>query len=186
VYPARFRSIAGLKNRHESTRLPISLTWVNYSGMATVADSSTPIHRAISHLQRLTDLFQQRRAQLARQVGLTEQQWLVLEEITTEHFMPSMFARSQASSAAAVSKIIRQLLDKELISVSISQSDGRQRQYELTLQGKRVMSALRQRRQKAIDAIWANLDPKKLSQFADLSEQLISAIEAYSQKETGT
>jgi len=152
--------------------------------MATVGNNAAQIHRAIAHLQRLTDLFQQRRAQLARQVGLTEQQWLVMEEISTEHFMPSMFARSQASSAAAVSKIIRQLLDKELISVSISQSDGRQRDYDLTTQGKRVMTALRQRRQKAIDAIWVGIDPKKLSQFADVSEQLISAIEAYSKKET--
>lgn len=152
--------------------------------MATVANNAQQIHRAIGQLQRLTELFQQRRAQLAKQVGLTEQQWLVMEEISTEHFMPSMFARSQESSAAAVSKIIRQLIDKELISVSISENDGRQRQYELTTQGKRVMSALRQRRQKAIDAIWADIDPKKLSLFADISQQLVSAIEAYSQKET--
>lgn len=152
--------------------------------MATVANNAAQIHRAIGQLQRLTELFQQRRAQLAKQVGLTEQQWLVMEEVSTEHFMPSMFARSQASSAAAVSKIIRQLIDKELISVSISENDGRQRQYELTTQGKRVMSALRQRRQKAIDAIWTDIEPKKLSLFADVSQQLISAIEAYSQKET--
>lgn len=152
--------------------------------MATVAESAAQIHRAIAQLQRLTELFQQRRAQLAKHVGLTEQQWLVMEEISTEHFMPSMFARSQDSSAAAVSKIIRQLIDKELISVSISESDGRQRQYELTAQGKRVMSSLRQRRQKAIDAIWTDLDQKQLSLFTDVSEQLITAIEAYSRKET--
>ncbi len=161
-----------------------SLTWVNYLSVATVTNNAAQIHRAIAQLQKLTELFQQRRAQLAKHVGLTEQQWLVMEEISTEHFMPSMFARSQESSAAAVSKIIRQLVDKELISVSISESDGRQRQYELTAQGKRVMSALRQRRQKAIDAIWTELDPKQLSLFADLSEQLITAIEAYSRRET--
>lgn len=152
--------------------------------MANVANGAPQIHRAIAQLQRLTELFQERRAQLAKQAGLTEQQWLVMEEVSTEHFMPSMFARTKDSSAAAVSKVIRQLLDKELISVSISESDGRQRQYELTAQGKRVMSHLRQRRQRAIDAIWAGLDKKQLSQFAEVSEQLISAIEAYSQKET--
>ncbi len=161
-----------------------SLTQVNYSYMVTVANNAPQIHRAIAQLQRLTDLFQARRAQLAKHVGLTEQQWLLMEEISTEHFMPSMFARTKDSSAAAVSKIIRQLIDKDLISVSISESDGRQRQYELTAQGKRVMSNLRQRRQRAIDAIWAGLDKRQLAQFADVSEQLISAIEAYSQKET--
>lgn len=152
--------------------------------MATVAHNAPQIHRAIAQLQRLTDLFQERRAQLAKQAGLTEQQWLLMEEISTEHFMPSMFARTKDSSAAAVSKVIRQLIDKDMISVSISESDGRQRQYELTAQGKRVMSNLRQRRQRAIDAIWAGLDKRQLAQFADVSEQLISAIEAYSQKET--
>lgn len=152
--------------------------------METVSASAAQIHRAIGLLQRLTELFQQRRGQLAKHVGLTEQQWLVMEEIGTEHFMPSMFARSQDSSAAAVSKVIRQLIDKGLISVSISESDGRQRHYDLTAQGKQVMNALRQRRQRAIDAIWADLDSKQLTQFADVSEQLITAIEAYSQKET--
>lgn len=152
--------------------------------METVSASATQIHRAIALLQRLTELFQQRRGQLAKRVGLTEQQWLVMEEIGTEHFMPSMFARSHESSAAAVSKVIRQLIDKGLISVSISESDGRQRHYDLTAQGKQVMNALRQRRQRAIDAIWAHLDKKQLTQFADVSEQLITAIEDYSQKET--
>lgn len=162
----------------------VLLTWVNYWPMATVASKDAQIHRAIAQLQRLTELFQQRRAQLAKQVGLTEQQWLVMEEVSTEHFMPSMFARNQASSAAAVSKIIRQLIDKGMISVSISENDGRQREYELTPSGKRAMSALRQRRQEAINAIWVEFDSQKLSQFADTSELLISAIEAYSQKET--
>jgi len=93
------------------------------------------VHRAIGQLQRLTELFGKRRVQLATGVGLTEQQWRVLEEIATEHFMPSMFARGRRSTAAAVSRIIRQLLDKQLVSVSVSRTDGRQRRYVLTAKG---------------------------------------------------
>jgi len=96
------------------------------------ATPTTLAHDAIANLQRLTDLFQARRAALALAAGLTEQQWEVLERIATEHFMPSLFARHRASSAAAVSRLIRQLLDKRLVSVSARAHDGRQRQYVLT------------------------------------------------------
>ena len=65
--------------------------------------------------------------QLAQSVGLTEHQWGVLEEISTEHFMPSMFARQRDSTPAAVSKTLRQLIDKGLIEVKLNKSDGRQR-----------------------------------------------------------
>ena len=74
--------------------------------------ASAPVHRAIECLQQLTAAFGQRRQQLAADVGLTEGQWAVLEEIATEHFMPSMFARARESSAAAVSKTLRQLSEK--------------------------------------------------------------------------
>src|SRR5688572_13926862 len=97
--------------------------------MSTVQE---PILDSIEQLQRLADLFVQRREQLARAVGLTVQQWHVLEEISDEHFMPSMFARSRESSAAAVSKIIRQLLDKGLVAVAVDAKDGRVRRYTLT------------------------------------------------------
>jgi DNA-binding MarR family transcriptional regulator len=88
---------------------------------------STPdesLHSAIATLQRLSELFQERREQLAREAGLTVPQWGVLEEIASEHFMPSLFARRKSVSAAAVSKLIRTLLDQELVSVSVSSSDG--------------------------------------------------------------
>jgi len=80
---------------------------------------------AIACLQLLTDLFAERRQQLARSVGLSDQQWAALEEISSEHFMPSLFARQRESSAAAVSKILRQLLHKDLVSVRLGVRDGR-------------------------------------------------------------
>ncbi|MDD9934435.1 MAG: MarR family transcriptional regulator [Myxococcales bacterium] len=141
------------------------------------------VHAAIAQLQRLTDLFQQRRQELARRVGLTEQQWRVLEEISTEHFMPSMFARQSESSPAAVSKILRQLLDKELVRVSVSEDDGRQRQYGLSEAGERVMKELRAYRARAIERIWSNLPADQLGQFNELARELVARIETYSDEE---
>lgn len=139
------------------------------------------VHDAIGKLQRLTDLFRERRAELAQQVGLTEQQWEVLEQIASEHFMPSMFARHRDSSAAAVSRLIRQLFEKKLISVSVSLNDGRQREYVLTAKGRRTLAALRASRQQAIEAIWMALDPAGLAAFARVSGELIRRIEAYAE-----
>jgi len=143
------------------------------------------IHRTIERLQQLTELFEARRQQLARAVGLTEQQWRVLEEISTEHFIPSLFARDRESSAAAVSKVLRQLIDKELVRVSISDKDARQRDYELSDAGKRVMSELRQRRQHAIDAIWRGLPERDLTSFEALGAELVARIQHYAKTENG-
>jgi DNA-binding MarR family transcriptional regulator len=140
-------------------------------------------HEAIARLTRLTDLFQQRREQLASHAGLTVSQWSVLEEISTEHFMPSMFAQTEATSRAAVSKVIRQLLDRDLIQVAISAVDGRQRDYTLTAQGKATLERLRVERQKAIDAIWLPLDADALLQFNKFTALLVDRIERFAAKE---
>lgn len=137
------------------------------------------VHDAIANLQRLTDLFRARRAQLALAAGLTEQQWEVLERIATDHFMPSMFARDRESSAAAVSRLIRQLLDKRLVSVAPGEDDGRRRRYVLTAKGRRTLAGLRADRQAAIDAIWSAIDDRRLATFSAVSADLIRRIEAY-------
>src|SRR6266850_1958462 len=90
------------------------------------------LREALAALQRLADAFAQRRAQLAQSAGLSEAQWRVLEQIAAEDFMPSLFARRRARSAAAVSKVIRQLLDQKLIAVEIAEGDARQRRYSLS------------------------------------------------------
>ena len=81
---------------------------------------SNDILQAIEQLQHLAALFSKRRAQLAKRVELTEAQWRVLEEISTEHFMPSMFADEFDNTRGAVSKILRQLVEKQQIKASIS------------------------------------------------------------------
>jgi DNA-binding MarR family transcriptional regulator len=140
-------------------------------------------HEAIARLTRLTDVFQQRREQLASHAGLTVSQWSVLEEIATEHFMPSMFAQSEATSRAAVSKVIRQLLDRGLIQVAISPVDGRQRDYTLTPSGKATLETLRAERQRAIEAIWLTLDPDAVMQFNKFTALLVERIERFAAKE---
>ena len=142
-------------------------------------DRAVQVHAAITELQRLTQLFADRRAQLARAAALTEQQWQVLEEIATEHFMPSLFARARDSSAAGVSRTLRQLLEKQLIAVSVSPADGRQRQYGLTAKGARTMARLRTARQSAIDAIWLDLDPGGIRAFTRFARTLAERLEQY-------
>src|SRR5688572_17501240 len=137
----------------------------------------TDVHAAVDCLGRLTEVFRQRRLELAASVGLTEQQWSVLDEIQHEDFMPSMFARRRESSPAAVSKILRQLLDKELIVVSLSSGDGRQRNYELSPLGKRTLERLREQRQHAISAVWLEFDPDQVGAFTRFGNELIERLE---------
>ena len=141
------------------------------------------VHQAIGRLQRLADLFHQRRTQLAQGAGLTEAQWEILERIASEQFMPSLFARHRDSSPPAVSRIIRQLLRKRLITVSVSTTDGRQRRYQLTARGRKTLDALRGLRRRAIDTIWMDLDPRVLAAFTDFSGELITRLEAYASRQ---
>jgi len=142
---------------------------------------ASPVADAIASLQRLTEAFVLRRDQLARSVGLTEAQWRVVEEISTEHFMPSMFARRRECSSAAISKILRQLQDRDLIRVSIGKQDARQREYALTAAGRRLVERLRKERVKAIDAVWRDLPRRELDRFAAFSGELTARLNSYSE-----
>jgi DNA-binding MarR family transcriptional regulator len=103
----------------------------------------------------------------------------VLEQIATEHFMPSMFARHHEQKPAAVSRVVRQLLDKDLITVAVADGDGRQRRYDLTARGKKTLERLRTSRQDAIDAVWMQLDPAALRHFVRFGTDLIARLESY-------
>lgn len=149
--------------------------------MGNKATPSSAVVDAIESLQRLTEAFVLRREQLARSVGLTEAQWRVVEEISTEHFMPSMFARRRECSAAAISKILRQLLDRDLIQVAIGQRDARQREYSLSASGKRLVVRLRREREKAIDSVWRELPERELTRFSSFSGDLADRLEAYAE-----
>jgi DNA-binding MarR family transcriptional regulator len=142
------------------------------------------IEAAIESLGRLADLFQQRRAQLASGVGLTVQQWRVLEEIPSQHFLPSLFARKRSCTPAAVSKILRQLLGKGLIRADISRDDGRQRRYRLTPDGERVIEQLRDDRRLAIRAIWSDLPSSEVTRFARFARELGDRMESFAAQPT--
>ncbi len=152
---------------------------VYYIPMST--KQASRVHAAIACLQRLTDLFAERRQQLARSVDLSDQQWAVLEEISSEHFMPSLFARQRESSAAAVSKILRQLLHKDLVSVRLTARDGRQRRYELTAKGRRCIEGLRREREAAIRAVWSGLDSVRLDAFTHFGTRLAQRLTHYAE-----
>jgi DNA-binding MarR family transcriptional regulator len=103
----------------------------------------------------------------------------VLEEISTEHFMPSMFAKVRQSSRAAVSKTLRTLLDKRLVRVSVSPNDGRQRRYGLTARGTRIIDRIRNQREAAIDGIWLRLPRRRLKLFTCIGNELTERLSAY-------
>lgn len=135
------------------------------------------IHEAIAALQRLSDLFAARREQIASEAGLSVAQWRVLEEIATEHFMPSMFAERRAISAAAVSKLIRGLLEAGLIRASIAEGDRRQRNYVLTAVGRRTLDRVRSTRQSAIDEVWSSIPVSELQNFVRFGNALADRLE---------
>ncbi len=143
-----------------------------------------PIFQAIEAMTALAELFERRREALARGAGITIEQWRVLEEISTQHFIPSMFARSRESSAAAVSKILRQLLDSGLVSAAIGRADRRNRHYKLTARGNRTLSELRSARESAIEAIWTGFSRDELAAFSKFAATLSDRIERYSRAKT--
>jgi DNA-binding MarR family transcriptional regulator len=140
------------------------------------------VHAAIACLGRLTEAFAERRQQLAASAGLSDGQWGVLEEIATQHFMPSMFAKNRESSAAAVSKTLRQLKSKGLVSVGLSQTDGRHRAYVLTARGRALLDALRDERAQAIAEIWLPLPATELASFIAFGNRLCDRLEHYARR----
>lgn len=140
------------------------------------------IHQAIATLQRLSDLFNDRREQIADAAGLSVRQWGVLEAIATEHFMPSLFAQHRSVTPAAVSKLVRGLLERGLIKASIAEGDRRQRNYVLTAAGRRLLDQVRVTRQDAIDEIWAELPVAELRRFSEFGGKLADRLETYREK----
>lgn len=148
---------------------------------------STPAeaHAAIEVLARLAALHAERRAQLAEGVGLSDPQWGVLEEIATEHFLPSLFAQKRESSAAAVSKLLRQLLDRGLVTSQAGESDGRQRRYSLTPAGRELMASLRAAREAAVRDVWLSLPAETVRAFSSSGLAIAARLEDYARSVRG-
>jgi DNA-binding MarR family transcriptional regulator len=147
-----------------------------------VAQQSARFNRvseAIEQFSALADVFERRRETLARGAALTVEQWRTLEAVASEHFMPSMFARGRKSSPAAVSKILRQLLEARMVAVAVASGDLRKRSYRLTARGRRTLDNLRTARRDAIDAIWMRLPERDVETFSRFAQQLVASIEEY-------
>ena len=136
-------------------------------------------YRAIDALQRVSELVERRRRQLARSVGLSDQQWRVLEEIHSEHFMPSLFARDRETSPAAISRTLRQLQERGLVRARISEADARQRSYALTAKGERVIDQLRAAREDALEAVWDDFPAREVEAFTGFAAELAERLESY-------
>jgi DNA-binding MarR family transcriptional regulator len=134
---------------------------------------------AIEALLRLSELVERRRRQLARDAGLSDAQWQVLEQVATEHFLPSLFARARETAPAAVSRTLRQLQERGLIRVSIAAGDRRQREYRLTARGRQVTDRLREAREDALAAVWDALPPGDIARFARFARRLADRMEAH-------
>ena len=139
------------------------------------------IHQAIAALQRLCELFDLRRQQLAADAGLTESQWRLLEEIADEAFMPSMFARRRDCTPAAISRGLRSLLERRWVTAEIDRGDARQRRYRLTAEGRRLLERLRRGRERAIAAVWEGFDARALRGFVEFANELADHLAAYAQ-----
>jgi DNA-binding MarR family transcriptional regulator len=141
--------------------------------------SADETRRAIAALQRLADRLVARRAQLAAEAGLTESQWRVLEEIAAPGFLPSLFARRSETSPAAVSKILRQLQDLDLVTASIAERDARQRRYVLSPRGRKTLAQIEAAREDAVREVWTRLDPGDLRRFSEVAEEVSTRLEHY-------
>jgi DNA-binding MarR family transcriptional regulator len=144
-----------------------------------MAVSREALFSAIEQLGRLTELMERRRQQLARAVGLTPQQWRLLEEIASEEFMPSLFARSQECTPAAVSRVLRQLLELGLVQVSIGAEDARRREYALTPRGRETLDRLHSSREDALKEVWGTFRSDELARFAAFGGELADRLDAY-------
>jgi len=150
--------------------------------MPQAAASDDRIHRGIAALQRVADAFALRRRQLAATASLTEAQWRLLQEVEDEDFMPSMFARRRECTPAAVSRGLRGLLEAGLVETAVSAADGRQRHYRPTAAGRAVLRRLREKRRRAIQAVWRRFDAGELDAFVRFATALSESLESYASR----
>jgi DNA-binding MarR family transcriptional regulator len=140
------------------------------------------VYEAIEALQTLAGLVERRRRQLARAVGLSDQQWRVLEGVSREHFMPSLFARTSEISPAALSRTLRHLQDEGLVRAGISAEDARQRDYALTRRGERAIDALRAAREEALGAVWDGYSRREIARFTRFANDLAERLARYAEQ----
>jgi DNA-binding MarR family transcriptional regulator len=78
---------------------------------------------------------------------------------------------------------LRQLVDKGLVVASLSEKDGRQRDYNLTERGQRLLESVRDQRQRAIAEIWMRLPSEELERFVGFGNRVAQRLDAWASAE---
>lgn len=95
------------------------------------------LHKRLGYqLSRLSKITQQRLEEELAAHGMTRLKWCVMSSIAWEQICtPSELATHIGINRPAVSRVLVQLRQENLITQSFSESDGRSRQIQLTEQG---------------------------------------------------
>jgi DNA-binding MarR family transcriptional regulator len=96
--------------------------------------------------------------------------------------MPSLFARRRERSPAAISRVLRGLLDAELVRAEVGSEDARQRVYRLTPKGRERLASLRERRERAIASVWKKFPARELADFERFAGALADELERYARE----
>jgi DNA-binding MarR family transcriptional regulator len=84
-----------------------------------------------------------------------------------------------------VSRVLRQLLDRGLVVVSISATDARRREYSLTADGAKRIARLQAARERAMEAVWDGLERVDVEHFARFGAQIAGRLAAYADQLAG-
>ena len=133
----------------------------------------------------LAEIFERRREVLARDAGITIEQWRVLEEISTEHFIPVDVRAQPRQLGRCGFENTAPTARRGLVSAAIGRDDRRNRSYKLTAKGHRTLAELRASRQAAIEAIWTGFSRDELAAFSTFAIKLSDRIERYSRGKNG-
>jgi DNA-binding MarR family transcriptional regulator len=82
----------------------------------------------------------------------------------------------------AVSRTLRQLLERELVRSEIGPQDGRQRHYELTRKGRKVLEDVAAARAAAVEEVWRAIPRSDLKVFSRVSGDLAERLEDYARR----
>jgi DNA-binding MarR family transcriptional regulator len=76
------------------------------------------------------------------------------------------------------------LQERELVTAGISSEDARQRVYELTGEGRRLLKRLNRKRGEAIEAIWEPFGAAELERFTSFATRLSDGLEEHRRRES--
>lgn len=127
---------------------------------------------------------------LARQSGITTQQWILLlhiagdpnftsfddEERDPEGVLPSEIARARGVSRANVSALMSGLVDRGLVRQKKDKRDGRRKRVVVTAAGKRALAKIDPTRREANRRLLANLSATERKRFLTSLQECLRVV----------